>query len=102
MLSFADARAEQVKAKLLSYADGRCAAMVETTVGVIDASRIVCHDAVAVLIDRHGYQTKLGYDEITDVSPVLPVADIMRLADWQVTAEAPQLEAATVLPFPRL
>jgi hypothetical protein len=74
--------------------------MVETADGLIDVRRIFCRDAVAVLIDRYGYQTRLGYTEITDVSPVLPLADIIVLADSQVIEEQPEPGAANVLPFP--
>jgi hypothetical protein len=100
VISFPDARAARVRAKLCAFAVARSPGMVETADGLIDARRIFCRDAVAVLIDRYGYQTRLGYNEITDVSPVLPLADIIILADWQVIEEQPEPEAANVLPFP--
>jgi hypothetical protein len=104
VFSFADARAARVKAKLCAFASARSPAMVETADAMIDARRIFCRDAVAVLIDRYGCQTRIGYAEITDVSPVLPMAHIIALADWQVADEecaaAEQPEAAIVLPFP--
>ena len=100
VVSFADARAAKVKAKLCSFATTRKPSMVETHDGMIDARRIFCRDAVAILIDRYGYQTRIGYDAITDVSPILPVAEIVRLADWQaVEAEEVQEQVASVLPF---
>ncbi len=52
------------------------------------------------LIDRYGVQTRLSYGEITDVSPILPAADIIRLADWQVVAAAEDRAPASVLAFP--
>lgn len=106
VFSFADARAAKVKAKLCAAAIARSPVMVETADEMIDARRIFCRDAVAVLIDRYGYQTRIGYAEITDVSPVLPVADIIALADWQVDEEEqadderPKADAAIILPFP--
>jgi hypothetical protein len=75
--------------------------MVETQHGgLFVARRIFCREAAAVLIDRYGLQTRLSYGEITDVSPVLPVADILRLADWQVVAAEERDAQASVLPFP--
>jgi hypothetical protein len=99
VLSFADARAEKVKAKLCALASSRSPVMVETAGSLIDARRIFCREAVAVLIDRYGCQTHVSYDEINDVSPVLPAADIIAFAGWQVTEE-PEPATATVLPFP--
>jgi hypothetical protein len=102
VLSFNDARAERVKAKLCALASSRSPGMVETAHGLIDARRIFCRDAIAVLIDRYGCQTRLGYSEITDVSPQLSAADIIRLANWQVIEmEYPLPERVTVVPFPR-
>ena len=102
VLSFTDARAERVKAKLCALASSRAPGMVETAHGLIDARRIFCREAIAVLIDRYGCQTRLCYSEITDVSPQMSAADIIRLANWQVIeAEEPLPEAVTVIPFPR-
>ncbi len=102
LISFADARAERVKAKLCALAAGCSPAMVETADSLIDARRIFCRDSVAVLIDRYGYQTRVGYTEINDVSPVLPVDDILRLAEGQLMSqdEEPEQETAKVLRFP--
>jgi len=101
VLSFTDARAERVKAKLCALAGSRSPGMVETAHGLFDARRIFCRDAVAVLIDRYGCQTRLGYSEITDVSPLLSAADIIRLANWQVMErQDPRPEATSVVPFP--
>lgn len=97
VLSFADARAERVKAKLCVLADSRRRGMVEIHDGLIDARRIFCRDSVAVLIDRYGVQTRLAYCEIADVSPVLPAAEIVRLADWQVVAEEERAPDAAVV-----
>ena len=101
VLSFTDVRAERVKAKLCALATSRSPGMVETAHGLIDARRIFCRDAIAVLVDRYGCQTRLGYSEITDVSPMIAAADIIRLANWQVTEVGdPQAEANSVVPFP--
>lgn len=101
VLSFTDARAERVKAKLCALASSRSPGMVETAHGLIDARRIFCRDAIAVLIDRYGCQTRVGYGDITDVSPQMSAADIIRLANWQVVeAEEPPPETVTVVPFP--
>lgn len=101
VLSFTDARAERVKAKLCALASSRSPGMVETAHGLIDARRIFCRDAIAVLIDRYGCQTRVGYGDITDVSPQMSAADIIRLANWQVVeAEEPLPETVTVVPFP--
>lgn len=101
VLSFTEARAERLKARLSALADSRSPGMIETQHGLIDARRIFCREAAAVLIDRYGYQTRLGYDQIVDVCPILPAADIVALADWHVTeaAEA-QPGSAKVLRFP--
>jgi hypothetical protein len=101
VLSFTDARAERVKAKLCALATSRSAGMVETAHGLIDARRIFCRDAVAVLIDRYGCQTRLGYSEITDVSPLLSAADIIELANWQVVeVENSEPAGPSVVNFP--
>ena len=100
VVSFADARAERVRAKLCGFADSRSPGMVETHRGLIAARRIFCREAVAVLIDRQGIQTRLAYDEITDVSSVLPAADIVRLADWQVVDAGEIAVTASLLSFP--
>jgi hypothetical protein len=101
VLSFTDARAERVKAKLCALASSRSPGMVETAHGLIDARRIFCREAIAVLIDRYGCQTRVGYGDITDVSPQMSAADIIRLANWQVVeAEEPPPETVTVVPFP--
>jgi hypothetical protein len=103
VLSFAEARAEKLKARLSALAASRSPGMIETQHGLIDARRIFCREAAAVLIDRYGYQTKLPYDQITDVSPILPASDIIALADWQViAAEETQPGSATVLRFPTI
>ncbi len=90
------------KSGSVALAASRSPAMVETADGLIDAQRIFCRDAVAVLIDRYGCQTRLGYDQITDVSPLMSAADIIERANWQVTElPAQQAEVATsVVPFP--
>ena len=59
------------------WTTSRSPAMVETADGLIDAQRIFCRDAVAVLVDRYGCQTRLAYGEITDVSPLMSAADII-------------------------
>jgi hypothetical protein len=101
VLSFSDARAERVKAKLSALATSRSPGMVETAHGLIDARRIFCRDSIAVLIDRYGCQTRLDYSEITNVSPQLSAADIIRLANWQVFEMDEALpETVTVIPFP--
>lgn len=102
VVSLTDARAERVKVRLLALDASRSPAMVETAEGLIDAQRIFCRDAVAILIDRYGCQNRLGYDQITDVSPLMSTADIIERANWQITElPAQQAEAATsVVPFP--
>lgn len=100
VLSFFDARAGRVRARLRALADSRNAGMIETRDGLIDARRIFCREAVAVLIDRYGVQTRVAYGEITDVSPILPVSEIIRLADWQVAPQDAPPQPATVLRFP--
>jgi hypothetical protein len=100
VISYAAIRAEKVKAKLCALADSQSPGLVETQHGPIDAQRIFCRDSVAVLIDRYGVQTRLAYGDIADVSPILPVADIVRFADWQVIEVQEQPDTATVLAFP--
>lgn len=101
VLSFVDARAARVKATLSEFAASRSPAMVLTAHELIDARRVFCREAVAVLIDRYGCQTRVGYHQITEVSPVLPLDDILAFADWQVVeAHEPDGELAIILPFP--
>jgi hypothetical protein len=90
-----------MKAKLNDFATSRTPGMVETQQGgMFDARRIFCREAVAVLIDRFGVQTRLSYGEIADVSPILPAAEILRLADWQAVAAEEDKPQPLVLPFP--
>lgn len=101
LLSLCDARADRVKARLCELAGSHRPGMVETRDGLIDARRIFCRDAGAVLIDRYGVQTRVAYGEITDVSSVLPVSEIIRLANWQVApAEEEPPQEAAILRFP--
>jgi hypothetical protein len=102
VVSFADARAAMVKATLSEFAELRCPVLVETADDVIDARRIFCRDTVAVLIDRYGYQTRVGYAEITDVSPVLPMAEVIAIAGPKAVEQEPQAaaETAIIVPFP--
>jgi hypothetical protein len=103
VLSFCDARTERVRARLCALADSRMPGIVETRSGAIDAHRIFCREQWVVLIDRYGVQTRLAYDEISDVGPVLPASEIIRLAGWQVVEQvnlAQQPEPTKVLRFP--
>jgi hypothetical protein len=101
VLSLADARTAKVKARLHAYAASHDPAMVETATELIDARRIFCCDSVAVLIDRYGDHTRVGYDEIVGVSPVLPMADILAFTGSHLSEVEPaDGEAAKVLPFP--
>ena len=100
IVSFSDARAGKIRAKLGILADRRARGMVETHDGLIDARRIFCRETGAVLIDRYGVQSRVDYGAITDVSPILPAADIVRLARWQVFGEDEAGTQANVLPFP--
>ena len=100
VVSFADARARKMKGKLDAFASSRSPAMVETADSQIDAQRIFCRDGCAVLIDRYGCQVWVGYDDITDVSAILPVADILALSGDQLIEVQPEPAVATVVPFP--
>ena len=56
--------------------------------GPILAQRIFCRDRIAVLIDKFGYQTRLGYSEIVDATPAQspigkPGAEIVSRAGWR-------------------
>ncbi len=79
----ADFRKEKLKAKLFKFADNQNPAIVETQTTTISAMRIFCRDLFVVLIDKFGYQNSVNYSEITDVSPMLPVVDIVRRAGRQ-------------------
>jgi hypothetical protein len=69
IILFAEIRAEWLKAKLCSLARTKEAVIVRLREGPILAYRIFCRDRIAVLIDRFGYQTQLGYDDIVDATP---------------------------------
>ena len=100
VLSFADARADRVRAKLQAYACRTEPGMVETRDGLFDARRIFCREAGAVVIDRFGVQTRIAYSDITGISPVVPAADIARLADWSMILPQDSGAGAQILPFP--
>ncbi|HWV54299.1 hypothetical protein [Pseudorhodoplanes sp.] len=89
-----------MKARLDGFAASRSPAVVETADGQIDAQRIFCRDGAAVLIDRYGCQVWVGYGDITDISPILPVAEIVALTGDGPIDVQPEPAAATVVPFP--
>ncbi len=99
VLSFVDARARKVKATLGAFASSRTPAMVGTADSLIDARRIFCRDAVAVLIDRYGCQSRIGYTEITRVDAALPAARIV-ITHHEAVEEQPGPEFANVVRFP--
>ncbi|ARP97762.1 hypothetical protein [Pseudorhodoplanes sinuspersici] len=99
IIALADFRKEKLKAKLFKFADNQKPAIVETKTTTISAMRIFCRDLFVVLIDKFGYQNSINYSEITDVSPMLPVADIVRQAGWQVTEELPEDTSHVVISF---
>jgi|GEM_PF-5191417 len=100
IIALADFRKEKLKAKLFKFADNRHPVVVETKTSTISAMRVFCRDLFVVLVDKFGYQNSVNYSEITDVSPMLPIADIVRRAGWQVT-EQPDDESQVVVAFPQ-
>ena len=101
IIALADFRKEKLKAKLSKFADDQNPAIVETTTTTISAMRIFCRDLFVVLIDKFGYQNSVNYSEITDVSPMLPVVDIVRQGGWQITEAEPADMSHVVISFPR-
>ncbi len=99
VIAFGDFRREKLKAKLFSFAESQYPAVVETQTAVISAMRIFCRDHFAVLIDKFGYQTSIDYGCITDVNPMLPIADIVSPAKSQIFEEAPKSAAHVVVSF---
>ena len=99
IIALADFRKEKLKAKLSQFADNQNPAIVETKTTTISAMRIFCRDLFVVLIDKFGYQNSVNYSEITDVSPMLPVVDIVRQAGWQITEEQPEGPSHIVISF---
>ncbi|MFN3348439.1 MAG: hypothetical protein ACK41X_05700 [Pseudorhodoplanes sp.] len=99
-MSFADARADRVRAKLQAYACRGQPGKVETRDGPFDARRIFCREAGAVVIDRFGVQTRIAYCDITDVSPVVPAAEIARLAGRGMISAQDSGTDAQIVPFP--
>ena len=67
IVSFCEARAARLKQSLSALAARREGAIVRGREGSpICARRIFCRDQVVVLIDRYGFQSRLGYDDILD------------------------------------
>jgi hypothetical protein len=99
IIALADFRKEKLKAKLFKFADNQKPAIVETETTTISAMRIFCRDLFVVLIDKFGYQNSVNYSEITDVSPMLPVADMVKQAGWQVTEAEPEETSNVVVSF---
>jgi hypothetical protein len=91
IILFAEIRAEWLKAKLCSLARTKEAVIVRLREGPILAYRIFCRDRIAVLIDRFGYRTQLGYGDIVDAAPAnlppgKPVAGIACRTGWRPAA----------------
>jgi hypothetical protein len=99
VLSFADARAASVKAKLNAYAQSRRPAAIAAADVRVEAQRIFCREAMAVLIDRYGYQTRLDYRDIRDVRPIVPTPDIFQFAKAGDPSPA-DARPGQVVPFP--
>lgn len=75
VISFCDARAARLKQSLSTLAARREGAIVRGRgEEPISACRIFCRDQGVVLIDRYGYQSHLGYDDILDAVPMGRVA----------------------------
>jgi hypothetical protein len=88
IILFVEIRAERLKAKLCSLARSKEAVIVRLREGPILAYRIFCRDRIAVLIDRFGYRTQLGYGDIVDAAPAnlplgKPVAGIVCRTGWR-------------------
>ena len=109
VVSFCEARAARLKQRLSALAARREGAIVRGREGRrICASRIFCRDQVVVLIDRYGFQNRLGYDDILDAVPVArvaaeasPVRRMEELAGTAAGAEALDRRSGTnVIMFP--
>ena len=87
IISFADFRKEKLKAKLFKFSDSQYPVVVETKTSTISAMRVFCRDLFVVLVDKFGYQNTVNYNEITDVSPMLPVVDMIRQAGSMTDAQ---------------
>ena len=75
VISFCDVRAARLKQSLRALAARREGAIVQGRgEEPISAYRIFCRDQGVVLIDRYGYQSRLGYDDILDAVPMGRVA----------------------------
>lgn len=84
IVSLSDFRRDKLKASLCKFAGSGSPVIVETKTTTIAAMRIFCRDLFAVLIDKFGYQNSVNYNEITDVSPMLPMVEKVRNAGWQI------------------
>jgi hypothetical protein len=70
VISFCEARAARLKQSLSVLAARREGAIVRGRgEEPIRASRIFCRDKGVVLIDRYGFQSHIGYDDILDAVP---------------------------------
>lgn len=101
VIALADFRQQRLKAKLVSFAERQNPAVVETRTAIISAMRIFCRERFALLVDKFGYQTSVNYDSIVDVSRILPVADIISQAGYQIVEENPKDSMHVVLSFQR-
>lgn len=101
VIALADFRQQRLKAKLFSFAESQNPAVVETQTAIISAMRIFCRERFVLLIDKFGYQTSINYDSITEVSRMLPVADIISQAGYQIIEKGPKDTTHVVLSFQR-
>jgi hypothetical protein len=98
IIIFAEIRAERLKAILCWLAQRKEAAIVRVREKRILAYRIFCRERIAVLIDRFGYQTQLGYGDIVDATPAKspvgkPGAAIVCRTGWRpASANNPRAE----------
>jgi hypothetical protein len=81
IVSLGDVRSQRMRVRLAGLAEHPHGLAVETRDATISARRIFCRDTGAVLIDRYGCQTRLGYNEILDITPMFPLAELIAVID---------------------
>jgi hypothetical protein len=115
VISFRTVRTARLKDSLSTLAARREGAIVRERSGrPICACRIFCRDQGVVLIDRYGFQSRLGYDDILDATPTVRVRArtsqpgsrasrlaIMRVEDRAGEKRAEEKRDSNVIAFPR-
>lgn len=93
IIPLSEVRRKLLKARLAALAQSNSPALVETHATTILAMRVLCHDTLAILIDKFGGESRVDYSDVTDIMPVRSDGDVMRVL-------AERMVPSSVIKFP--